>query len=335
MLNHPAKEPDMPATSPDNTPVLTLVIPMYNEAESLSLLFARLLPVLESVTPAWEVLCVNDGSQDATLAGLAAWHAREPRIRYLSLSRNFGKEAALTAGLNHARGEAVIPFDADLQDPPETIPEMVALWRQGYKVVLAARRARHGENPLKSASAWLFYQCLARLTPTHIPPNTGDFRLMDQQVVQVLRLLPERTRFMKGLFAWVGFKTATVTFDRAPRASGQPKQSLRKLWRLAKDGVFSFTTLPLKITTYLGIGISTLAFSYAIWLLLRTVFWGVDVPGYASIMAGILCMGGVQLICLGIIGEYVGRIYRETKHRPIYIIEEHSGFETDTPENTR
>lgn len=314
---------------------MSVVIPMYNEADGLDVLFARLIPVLESVTPAWEVICVNDGSTDGTGAGLRGWREREPRIRYLALSRNFGKESALTAGLNHAFGRAVIPLDADLQDPPELIPSMVALWREGYKVVIATRRSRAGEHWFKRGTAWLFYRLLARVTSIPVPHNTGDFRLMDQQVVQVLRLLPERTRFMKGIFAWVGFRSACVYFDRAPRSSGQPKQSLFKLWGLAKDGIFSFTTLPLKLTTYLGVLISTLAFGYAFWLLLRTLLLGVDVPGYASIMAGILCMGGVQLICLGIIGEYIGRIYRETKHRPLYVVEEYSGIVTESPPDAR
>jgi glycosyltransferase involved in cell wall biosynthesis len=307
-------------------PLLSLVIPMYNEAGVIPVLFDKLIAVLNKLTPDWEVICVNDGSRDDTLAQLKQWHAREPRIKLLSLSRNFGKEAALTAGLNHAFGQAVIPFDADLQDPPDLIPEMVAQWRAGHKVVLATRRRRYGDGCFKRGMAWLFYKLIGRMTSVHIPANTGDFRLMDQQVVQVLRLLPERTRFMKGLFSWVGFTTATIYFDRAPRESGKPKQSLGKLWQLAKDGIFSFTTVPLRVATYLGVIISTLAFGYAGWLLIRTIVFGVDVPGYASIMASVLCMGGVQLICLGILGEYMGRIYREAKQRPLYIIEEASGI---------
>jgi len=292
----------------------------------MALLFERLIPVLGGVTPEWEIVCVNDGSQDDTLSLLRQWHAHEPRIKLLSLSRNFGKEAALTAGLHYAAGDAVIPFDADLQDPPDLIPEMVQQWQAGYKVVLATRRRRSGEGWFKRGTAWLFYRLMGSVTSIHIPVNTGDFRLMDRQVIEVLRLLPERTRFMKGLFAWVGFSTTHIYFDRAPRAVGAPKQSFLRLWRLAKDGIFSFTTLPLRFTTYLGVVISTVAFGYAFWLIWRTVLRGVDVPGYASIMATVLCMGGVQLICLGIIGEYLGRIYRETKHRPLYIIEESAGL---------
>jgi polyisoprenyl-phosphate glycosyltransferase len=309
-----------------NAPLLSIVVPMFNEANGLPKLFDRLIPVLESQTADWEILCVNDGSRDDTLTQLKQRHEHDPRIKILSLSRNFGKEAALTAGLHHAFGRAVIPLDADLQDPPELIPEMIARWNDGYKVVLATRRTRMGDGMFKRSSAWLFYKLMGRLLTIHLPQNTGDFRLLDQQVVQVLRLLPERTRFMKGLFAWVGFSTARIYFDRAPRAEGLAKQSFRSLWRLAKDGIFSFTTLPLRLTTYLGVTISTAAFAYAGWLILRTMIHGVDVPGYASLMAAVLCMGGIQLICLGIIGEYLGRIYREAKQRPIYVIEETAGL---------
>lgn len=307
-------------------PVLSIVVPMYNESSGLDIFFGRLVPILESVTRDWEILCVNDGSHDDTLALLKQANAQDPRIRFLSLSRNFGKEAALTAGLHYAFGQAVIPMDADMQDPPELIPELVGQWRKGFKVVLATRRTRNGESVLKRATAWLFYKLMGRLFSVPLPANTGDFRLMDQQVIDVLRLLPERTRFMKGLFAWVGFSTTQIYYDRAPRAAGVAKQNWRRLWNLAKDGVFSFTTLPLRITTYVGVAISVVAFSYAGWLLLRTLIFGADVPGYASIMATVLCMGGIQLIAVGILGEYLGRIYRETKQRPLYIIEETQGI---------
>ena len=314
-------------------PLVSMVIPIYNEEAGLTVLFERLTTVLEPLTSHWEIICINDGSRDGTLGQLKAWQEREPRIKLLSLSRNFGKEPALTAGLNYAFGQAVIPFDADLQDPPELIPEMVEQWRRGYKVVLATRRQRYGEGWFKRGTAWLFYRIMNYVTSVDIPSNTGDFRLMDQQVVEVLRLLPERTRFMKGLFAWVGFSTTQVYFDLRPRAVGQPKQSLRKLWDLAKDGIFSFTTLPLRLTTYLGVMISTVAFSYAGWLLWRTVVHGVDTPGYASLMAAVLCMGGIQLISLGIIGEYLGRIYHETKQRPLYVIEESAGISSQSVTN--
>lgn len=309
----------------DKVPLISLVVPMYNEASGVAGFFERALSVLGALGEEWEVLAIDDGSTDDTRRILAQWSAREPRIRYLALSRNFGKEAALTAGIEHAMGRVVVPIDADLQDPPELIPQMLELWRQGNKVVLATRRERRGEGVLKRGTAWLFYRLMARLTSVPVPYDAGDFRLMDRSVVEVLRLLPERTRFMKGLFAWVGFKTISIHYDREPRHLGVPKQSWGRLWGLAKDGVFSFTTFPLKLTTYLGVLISVLAFGYAFWLLLRTLILGVDVPGYASIMAAILCMGGIQLVALGILGEYIGRIYREAKQRPIYIIEERSG----------
>lgn len=308
------------------SPLISVVIPMYNESDGLDALFGRLIPILESIASEWEILCVDDGSRDGTLAQLAAWNQKEPRVKTLALSRNFGKEAALTAGLHHAFGQAVIPMDADLQDPPELIPDMVAKWREGYKVVLATRKSRHGEGIFKRLSAWCYYKLMGNLLTIRLPQNTGDFRLMDQKVIEVLRLLPERTRFMKGIFAWVGFTTTQLFYDRAPRAVGDPKQGVLALWRLAKDGLFSFTTLPLRLMTYLGVFLSVTAFGYGGWLLLRTIMYGADVPGYASIMASVLFMGGIQLFCLGILGEYIGRIYRETKHRPLFVVEKTIGF---------
>jgi len=307
--------------SPSHRPLLSLVVPMYNERGGLEVFFGRVTPILTSITPDWEILCVDDGSGDGTFADLEARHRADPRIRALRLARNFGKEAALTAGLMHVQGQAVIPIDADLQDPPELIPELVAKWREGFKVVLATRRTRQGDGLLKRLTAGIFYRLLRRVSAVDIPANTGDFRLMDAQVVEVLRLLPERTRFMKGLFAWVGFTSAQVLYDRPARASGSAKQNVGRLWRLAKDGLFSFTTLPLQITTWLGLIISIFAFSYAAFLLLRVMLYGVDVPGYASTMAAVLCIGGIQLLSLGVIGEYIGRIYREAKHRPLYVVE--------------
>lgn len=297
---------------------------MYNEAEGIPLFFSRLVPVLDDVTPSWEILCVNDGSRDATLSLLKERARLDLRVRYLSLSRNFGKESALSAGLAAATGEAVIPIDADLQDPPELIPEMVAKWREGYKVVLATRRTRLGDGISKRLFAGLFYRVFGALTSFDMPQNTGDFRLMDRQVVEEVRRLQERTRMMKGLFAWVGFSTTHVYFDREKRAAGASKLSFRSLWRLAKDGIFSFTTLPLRVCTWLGAVISLASFSYAAYLVIHTLLHGVDLPGYASLMTAILCMGGIQLLSIGIIGEYIGRIYRETKQRPLFIIEEQS-----------
>lgn len=309
-------------TPSDPRPLLSIIVPMYNESEGIALFFDRILPIMNAITSNWEILCINDGSKDDTLALIKARNAADSRIRYLSFSRNFGKEAALSAGIDHARGQAVIPVDADLQDPPEVIPELVAKWREGFKVVLATRRTRAEDSFGKRLTAAAFYRIIAWLTRFPFPKDTGDFRLMDAQVVEVIRLLPERTRFMKGLFAWVGFTTTQVYFDRAARAAGSAKINYFALWRLAKDGIFSFTTMPLRISTYLGVTISALSFSYAAFLAIRTLIVGKDVPGYASIMVTVLCMGGVQLISVGILGEYVGRIYREAKQRPLYIVEE-------------
>jgi len=308
-----------------SAPLLSIIVPMYNESDGMELFFSRIIPILNGINPDWEIIAINDGSKDDTLALLKQKHAGDPRIRYISLSRNFGKEAALTAGLFEAKGQAVIPIDADLQDPPELIPQLVVEWNKGFKVVLATRRSRDGDGWIKRHAALGFYKLLSRVTSIDIPENTGDFRLMDAKVVEVIRLLPERTRFMKGLFAWVGFTTTRVYFDRAPRAVGEAKQSAFKLWGLAKDGIFAFTTIPLRLVTYLGLVFSIFAFSYAGLLLTRYILYGRDVPGYTSLMLSMLGVGGIQLFCLGILGEYIGRIYHESKNRPLYVIEDKAG----------
>lgn len=310
-------------------PLLSLVVPVFNEADNLPAFFERLIPVLESLDPNWEILCIDDGSEDDSAAFIRARHEAEPRIRLLRLSRNFGKEMALSAGLDHASGEAVIPLDADGQDPPELIPELVAAWREGFQVVLATRRERAGDSLAKRITAGWFYRVLHRVADIRIPRNTGDFRLMDREVVLAVRQMPERTRFMKGVLAWVGFRTTQIYYDRPARHAGTSKFRFRSLWRLALDGLFSFTTLPLKIWTYLGACISLLAFCYAGFLILRTLLLGADVPGYTSLMVVMLFLGGIQLVSLGIIGEYIGRIYRETKRRPLYIVSETAGIQHD------
>ncbi|MGV3523317.1 MAG: glycosyltransferase family 2 protein [Candidatus Sericytochromatia bacterium] len=301
-------------------PEISLVAPMYNESEGLAEFFKTVIPILEQVSPHWEIVCVNDGSRDDTLQQLRACHERDPRIKVINFSRNFGKEAGTTAGIDFSSGRAVIPIDADLQDPPELILEMVAKWREGYKVVLATRRERKDDTWLKRNSALMFYRIISSMSEIEIPKNTGDFRLMDRQVVDTLKRLPEKTRFMKGIFAWLGFPTTTIYFDRPQRFAGQTSWNYWKLWRFALDGIFAFTTLPLQIWTYLGAVISLLSFVYATVLVLQTLTQGVEVPGYASMMVSILFLGGIQLISLGVIGEYVGRIYREVKGRPIYIV---------------
>ena len=307
--------------------LISIIVPMKNESSGLDALFSRLIPILEPLSK-FEVICIDDGSTDNTLELLRQRSLADGRIKVLSLSRNFGKEAALTAGLIHANGDAVIPIDADLQDPPELIPELVAKWREGFKVVLATRKSRN-EGWLKRKSAEGFYNIMSRVSTVKIPKNTGDFRLMDRQVVEVIKLLPERTRFMKGLFAWAGFPTTTVYFDRPERFAGATNWNYWKLWSFALDGIFSFTTFPLKIWTYIGVIMSFLAFIYGSGLVIRTLIYGRDTPGYASIMVVMLFLGGIQLISLGIIGEYVGRIYKEAKQRPLYIIKEQIGLGKD------
>ncbi len=304
------------------TPTLSVITPIYNEADGLGLFFEKVTPILEEITEDWEIICVDDGSKDRSYEILQEHRKKDKRIKILKLSRNFGKEAALSAGIDHANGDAVIPIDSDMQDPPEVILQLVEKWREGFRVVLATRKKRTTDSLLKRFTAWLFYKTIIRMSRTDIPENTGDFRLMDRQVVEVIKRLPERTRFMKGLFAWVGFRTCQVFYERQPRAKGKAKQSYLKLFRLAVDGIFSFSTIPLRIWAYIGMIISSISLVYALYLVIRTIIFGIDVPGYASIMTAVLFMGGVQLLSLGIIGEYIGRVYREVKHRPLYVVEE-------------
>ncbi len=304
----------------DPPPVLSFVVPCYNEENNIRALYDRILAVMGSCPETWECVCVNDGSRDGTLAVLAALQDEDPRVRVIDLSRNFGKEAALTAGLDHARGEAAIPLDADLQDPPELIPELVARWRAGYDVVNAVRLSREGESLLKRASAHAFYRVFNRISKVPIPEDTGDFRLLSRPVLDALRQLPERRRFMKGLFAWVGFRTTFVSYHRAPRQAGQTTWSYVRLWRFALDGILSFSDAPLRVASYLGLGVSVLSFLYALDLLVQTLLFGNPVKGYPSLMVAILFLGGVQLLALGIIGEYLGRVYDEGKGRPVYVI---------------
>lgn len=316
---------------PDKDDVeLSVVVPIYNEEPNIDYLFERLIPVLDRLNLKYEVVCVDDGSKDNTLNYLVEHHHRNPSIKVINLSRNFGKEIALTAGIDHATGAAVVPIDADLQDPPELIEELVAKWREGYDVVYATRRLRRGESWLKRLSANTFYQTITRMSPVEIPRNTGDFRLLDRRVVDALKQLPERNRFMKGLFAWVGFKQTSILYDRPQRYKGVTKWNYRRLWNLAIDGITSFSFLPLKVWSYLGLALSLLAFIYASFLIIRTLILGIDVPGYASLMVAVLFLGGVQLLSLGIIGEYLGRVYEEVKRRPLYLVRECHGFTSES-----
>ncbi|MCR9196547.1 MAG: glycosyltransferase family 2 protein [Hyphomonas sp.] len=310
-------------------PTLSIIVPMYNEEEALDGFFKRVQRVLQTVTPSYEIICVNDGSRDLTLARLRQAAERDDRIKVVNLSRNFGKEIALSAGLDHATGDAVIPIDADLQDPPEVIPLMVAKWRAGAKLVLAKRRDRSSDGWLKRITANGAYWLFSKLTHPRIPQNVGDFRLMDRDVVNAIKRLPERSRFMKGLFAWIGYEAETVEYDREARFAGETKWNYWKLWNFALDGITSFSSLPLRVWSYLGFGVSLFAMAYLGFTIVKTMIFGLDVPGYASLMSVILFFNGVLLVGIGVIGEYLARIFTEVKARPLYIVSETIGVETD------
>jgi glycosyltransferase involved in cell wall biosynthesis len=311
-------------------PLLSVVVPVKNEEDGILPFVERVGAILDSIAKdeGWEILFVDDGSSDATLAAIVATHQRDARIRALSLSRNFGKEAALSAGLDHARGNAVIPMDVDMQDPPEVLPKMVAKWRDGYEMVFGVRRCRHSDGWAKRVTAGLFYRAHNFVSQDKIPENAGDFRLMDKKVVDVIRALPERNRFMKGLFAWAGFRQAAVEYDRAERETGTTKYNYWKLWTLALDGITSASTVPLRIWSYVGALVALFALAYASFIAIDTMVFGNRVPGYASIMVSMLFLGGVQLISLGVLGEYVGRILTETKQRPLYVVRDTVGVES-------
>jgi polyisoprenyl-phosphate glycosyltransferase len=302
--------------------MISVVCPFYNEEHSLGAFFSRLIPVLDRLEEGYEVICINDGSRDGTLEALLAMRALRPHVRVIDLSRNFGKEAALTAGIDAARGDAVIPIDADLQDSPELIARLVQEWKRGFEVVLAKRVDRRADSFAKRFTALLFYKVHNTISDPPIPENVGDFRLMDRKVIDAIKQLPERRRFMKGIFAWVGFRSTTVEYARDQRIAGKSRFSGWKLWNFAIEGVTSFSTAPLRIWTYLGVAVASLAFIYAGFIVMRTVIHGVDVPGYASLLAATLFLGGIQLIGLGVLGEYLGRVYSESKQRPIYIVRE-------------
>ncbi|MCX7512907.1 glycosyltransferase family 2 protein [Frateuria hangzhouensis] len=303
-------------------PELTVVVPAYNEAAVIDAFHLRLGDVLDTLALDCAVLYVDDGSTDGTWLAIEALLARDPRVRALKLSRNFGKEAALTAGLDHVAEGAAVVIDADLQDPPELIPELVAQWRAGHDVVYATRSARAGETRLKRLSAAGFYRAMERLSETPLPRDTGDFRLLSRRALDALSRLRERQRFMKGLFAWIGYRQTAVHYQRQPRAGGRSKWNYWRLTQLAIEGLTSFSTAPLRLATWVGLGSSLLAFVYGLWVLTKALIWGDPVRGYPTLMLVILFLGGVQLLALGVIGEYLGRNYAESKRRPLYFIEE-------------
>ena len=304
-----------------NNPTISIIAPCYNEEETIEPFLRRIEEILAQINESYEIVFINDGSKDNTLNVLLNAKQNFKNIRIINFSRNFGKEAALTAGLDKARGEAAIPIDVDLQDPPELIKELVARWREGYDVVLAKRADRTSDSFAKRVSADLFYKLNGKISNVDIPNNVGDFRLMSKRVVEALKQLPENQRFMKGLFAWVGFKTVVIEYVREKREAGQSSFNGWKLWNFALDGITSFSTLPLRIWLYIGALVSFLSFLYGSFIILKTLIFGVDLPGYASLAVIMLFLGGIQLIGIGILGEYIGRIYSESKRRPSYIIE--------------
>jgi len=299
---------------------VSIVVPARNEEEGLPELHRRLDAVFSGLDVDGEFLFVNDGSTDGTLDVIRRLAENDPRVACVDLSRSFGKEIALTAGLDHAGGDAVVILDADGQDPPELLPEFVRLWREGHDVVYGQRTSRPGESWLKRSTAFAFYRLIRRVSHVDIPKDTGDFRLLSRRAVDALREVRETHRFMKGLFAWIGFKSAAVPYERTPRTTGKSKYSYRRLFGFAMEGITSFSVAPLKVATWLGLMIALGAFLYAAVIVGKTLIHGVSVPGYASLMAAVLFLGGIQLVAIGILGEYLGRIFHEVKRRPLYLV---------------
>lgn len=304
---------------------VAIVVPCFNEEAGIVLFHQRLASTMLRLDVGWSVIYVNDGSTDRTLRRLEALHSADAHVAFINLSRNFGKEIALTAGLDHVSADAVIVIDADLQDPPELIPTLIAEWRAGYDIVYAQRRTRQGETWLKQKTADGFYRLMQHLGTrgVRMPPNTGDYRLLSARALSALLEMREQHRFMKGLFAVIGFPTKAVLYDRAQRSSGRSSWSYWKLWNFAVEGITSYTVAPLKVATYLGLLVALLATIFGGLVIVRTLLFGNPVPGYPSLMTVILFLGGAQLVTLGVIGEYLGRVFNETKNRPLYWIEDH------------
>ncbi|PIB96083.1 glycosyltransferase family 2 protein [Caulobacter sp. X] len=310
---------------------LSIVAPCFNEQAVLDLFFERIEDELAKIGLDYEIVCVNDGSRDHTLAVLLRHHQRNPRIKVINLARNFGKETAMSAGLDATAGDMVVPIDVDLQDPPELIGRFVEAWEAGADVAYGVRVDRSADSPLKRLTAQGFYRAFNRLSDVDLPYNAGDFRLMDKRVVEVLRQLPERNRFMKGLFAWVGFRQEAIPYARPERAAGTSSWRYWKLWNFALDGITSFSTAPIRVWSYVGVAAGVLAVLAAAGLVVRTLLWGRDVPGYPSLMVVILMSFGLQMLAIGSLGEYVARIYQEVKGRPLYVVMDRYGFEAPKP----
>lgn len=321
-MNKRVEFPVVPFDGPFDNTLLSLVVPLYNERPMLPLFFERVLPVLATLDLHWEIVLIDDGSDDGSAQYIHSVIDRTPGIRLIKLSRNFGKEAAMTAGLEHAKGDAVIVLDADLQDPPEQIPAMVECWQSGVDVVLMQRRSRAGETAFKRWSAHLFYRLLNRTSRTNIPVDTGDFRLMSRKAVNALLVLKERNRYMKGLFAWIGMPTQVIQYDREPRAAGETKWDYPGLVGLALEGLTSFSVSPLRWATMIGLIAASMGAVFGVWIVVKALMLGDATSGYPSLVAIISFLGGIQLMSVGIVGEYVGKTYMESKQRPVYLTEE-------------
>ncbi|MCW5653224.1 MAG: glycosyltransferase family 2 protein [Hydrogenophaga sp.] len=302
--------------------LLSVVVPVFNEEGVVQHFHARMSRILEDIGCPAEIVFVDDGSSDGTVRDVQALREQDPRIALLSLSRNFGKEIALSAGIDHARGEVVVVIDVDLQDPPELIREFITKWQAGYDVVYGQRIERDGESATKKVTAFLFYRAMRKLSRVDIPADTGDFRLMSRRSVDALKLCREQHRFMKGLFAWVGFRQCAVRYHREARVAGTTKFNYWKLWNFALEGITSFSTAPLKVATYVGFLTAAVAFLYLLWIVGKTLLFGDPVQGYPSLMAVVLMLGGIQLVTIGILGEYVARMFDETKGRPLYLLKD-------------
>ena len=313
--------------------LLSIVVPVFNEEEVIPIFHQRIVEVLETIPLKTEIVYVNDGSTDSTLKIIQSFRTKNRRVAIVDLSRNFGKEIALTAGIDHAKGDSVVVIDADLQDPPELIPELVEHWKEGYDVVYAKRVARAGERAIKKATAHTFYRVMNKVSKLKLPEDTGDFRLMSRRAVDSLKELREHHRFMKGLFAWIGYRQKAVTYKRDARYAGQSKWNYWSLWNFALEGITSFTTVPLLAASYLGLLTSLTAFIYAVYVVYKTLVYGDPVKGYPSLMVVILFLGGIQLLAIGVIGEYIGRIFNETKRRPLYILKDY--IPSDQSETTK
>lgn len=311
---------------------LSVVVPVRNEQAVLAEFHARLVAAIGETHGGWEAIYVDDGSTDATPAILRRLRDADGRVGIVRLSRNFGKEAAMSAGLREARGSAAVVIDADLQDPPELIPEMLAAWSVGADVVNMRRRARAGESWLKKATAHAFYRVMNRLSDVPIPLDTGDFRLLSRRALAALNGLPERSRMMKGLFAWIGFRQCTLEYDRAPRAAGSSQWPYWKLWNLALEGITGFSVAPLKVATYVGVMTALSAFLYSAFVFVRTLIHGDPVPGFPTLIVVITFLGGLQLMAIGVLGEYLGRLFVEAKGRPLYLVEELSPPQQKAPQ---